>query len=52
MDVILFLLHMLVWTLNKIPNLNKKVTLELNSRYSIELNVTDFKVRNINYLDK
>ncbi len=45
MNIILFLLNMLVWTLNKIPNLNKKVTLELNNQYIIELNVTHFNVK-------
>lgn len=45
MNIILFLLHMLVWTLNKIPNLNKKVTLELNNQFIIEMNVTNFNIK-------
>ncbi len=42
MKLILFILQLLVTTLNNIPNSSKKVTLELNDKYIIELNVTDF----------
>ena len=45
MKLILFILQLLATTLNNIPNISKKVTLELNDKYVIELNITDFKVK-------
>lgn len=45
MNVIFIILRFLVFILNNIPNLEKKVTLELNNQYLIELNVTQFKVK-------
>lgn len=45
MNVILILLRMLTVLLNSIPHLEKKVTLELNNQYVIELNVTQFHVK-------
>lgn len=45
MNVIFIILRFLTFLLNSIPNLEKKVTLELNNHYVIELNVTQFKVK-------
>ncbi len=45
MKIILILLRMLTVLLNSIPHLEKKVTLELNNQYVIELNVTQFHVK-------
>lgn len=45
MNIIFILLRMLTVLLNSIPHLEKKVTLEINNQYVIELNVTQFQVK-------
>ncbi len=45
MNIILIILRALVTLLNSMPHLEKKVTLELNNQYVIELNVTQFHVK-------
>ncbi len=50
MNIIIIILRIFTFILNSIPNLEKKVTLELNNKYIIELNVTNFKVKEKIYL--
>ena len=45
MNIIIIILRIVVSILNSLPNVEKKVTLELNNPYIIELNVTQFYVK-------
>ena len=45
MNIIIIILRIIVSILNSLPNVEKKVTLELNNQYIIELNVTQFHVK-------
>jgi hypothetical protein len=45
MNIIIIILRIVVSILNSLPNVEKKVTLELNNQYIIELNVTQFYVK-------
>ena len=45
MNIIIIILRIIVSILNSLPNVEKKVTLELNNQYIIELNVTQFYVK-------
>jgi hypothetical protein len=45
MNIIIIVLRIIVSILNSFPNVEKKVTLELNNQYIIELNVTQFHVK-------
>jgi len=45
MNIILIILRALATLLNSMPNLEKKVTLELDNHYVIELNVTQFYIK-------
>ena len=45
MNIIIIILRIIVSILNRLQNVEKKVTLELNNQYIIELNVTQFSVK-------
>ena len=45
MNIIIIILRIIVSILNKLQNVEKKVTLELNNQYILELNVTQFSVK-------
>ena len=45
MNIIIIILRIIVSILNRLQNVEKKVTLELNNQYIIELNVTQFHVK-------
>lgn len=45
MNIIIIILRIIVSILNRLQNVEKKVTLELNNQYILELNVTQFSVK-------
>jgi urate oxidase len=45
MNLILIILRTLVAIINRIPHIDKTVALELNNKYIIEMNVTQFHVK-------